>query len=450
MRRPTFWLALPIAGVLAIGAYFATRPKWRPASEAEIRAILDPALLETDPIDGAAQARFKRLARAMKRIEPSKRDSSFSRYRAEDDPLLKLIEQDSPVTDTIRCIVLEGTMQLPDQKIDPIFPSLRRLSTCFAFAGFRAARRLDVAKASKYLLTSLAFNKRLSECANEVYDIDRSLTADMVLFKQIGPAIPYLKEAQLAPLAAAMPPTLRADPNLRRGIRRDLQKGLLPVLADPLVWAQHETTSESPREHLAGLYSDEMTNSEILTYDARLTAQNVNRVFVPLLNNAMSGPDAQDLSGDAIAKSLAHDFPVSHMAGKEGFALTLAKHRFDWEMAQTRNSFGDRLILFWNALLPDAAYGLNFTRVTLREAIRTRIALHRYRLAHGHPAPSLQALVDAKLLPSLPLDGFGPGALRYDVKRSRLWSVGQNGKDDGGQAPLPDRAYQLDYVWETP
>jgi hypothetical protein len=344
-------------------------------------------------------------------------------------------------------------LQRPDRKVDPTNDQLRMLSQSFAVAGYRAAQGVRIGDAPKHLLTSLAINGRLIECAGEVYDVDRSLSANMVLFKQIGLALPFLKEAQLAPLAAAMPPTLRADPHLRRSLRRDLQNGMLPILPDPLVWAQHETTSEDPHRLLAGLFSDEMTGvprSDVLTYDARLTAQNVNRVFLPLLNNAMSGPDAQDASGDAFAKSLARDFPVSHTAGKEGFALTLAKHRFDWEMAQTRNSFGNRIILFWNNLLPHAAYELNFTRVTLREAIRTRIALRRYRLAHSRPAPSLQALVDAKLLPSLPLDGFGPGTLRYDVKRSRLWSVGQNGKDDGGQARLLDRAYQLDYVWETP
>ena len=70
-------------------------------------------------------------------------------------------------------------------------------------------------------------------------------------------------------------------------------------------------------------------------------------------------------------------------------------------------------------------------RLTL---LKTRLALHAYRLEHGGAAPrALEALVEAGYLKTLPIDPFsadGTDALRY--KDGEVWSVGRDGKDSGG------------------
>lgn len=83
-----------------------------------------------------------------------------------------------------------------------------------------------------------------------------------------------------------------------------------------------------------------------------------------------------------------------------------------------------------------------------REATRAWIALRLHRLERGHWPGRLQDLVEAGLLPRLPRDAFSGGTLQYDRARLVLWSVGEDGEDDGGQSPPAGRWSQDDAVWQ--
>lgn len=84
-------------------------------------------------------------------------------------------------------------------------------------------------------------------------------------------------------------------------------------------------------------------------------------------------------------------------------------------------------------------------------------ALERHRLAHGAFPPSLAELVPA-YLPSVPTDWMGGGPLHYERTDDgwfRLWSIGLNGKDDGGVfRKLTDngrsQSEDLDWPWPLP
>ncbi|MGV3614551.1 MAG: hypothetical protein ACO1SV_04365 [Fimbriimonas sp.] len=60
------------------------------------------------------------------------------------------------------------------------------------------------------------------------------------------------------------------------------------------------------------------------------------------------------------------------------------------------------------------------------------LAIRRSTLRFAQAPGSLQALVDSKLLPEIPGDPFAKGSLRYDPARKVVWSVGPDGRDDGG------------------
>lgn len=69
----------------------------------------------------------------------------------------------------------------------------------------------------------------------------------------------------------------------------------------------------------------------------------------------------------------------------------------------------------------------------------TALAVHRYRLSHGDWPQSLRDL-SAQDLPSEPRDPVGGGTLTYRRDPNRgfvLYSKGENGKDDGGDASVP-------------
>ncbi len=81
------------------------------------------------------------------------------------------------------------------------------------------------------------------------------------------------------------------------------------------------------------------------------------------------------------------------------------------------------------------------------EATRAILALRIHQLQRGALPVRLEELVELKLLPAPPPDGFSGGSLHYDRARKRLWSVGADGEDDGGESPAEGRWQQDDAVW---
>jgi hypothetical protein len=97
-----------------------------------------------------------------------------------------------------------------------------------------------------------------------------------------------------------------------------------------------------------------------------------------------------------------------------------------------------------------------------REVVLTAIALKRYHLRHHAYPPNLAALVP-EFLPAMPLDLIDAAPLRYRRQEASflLYSVGEDGNDDGGDArPVPEASssrtrnlYWLrgrDWVWPQP
>jgi len=92
-----------------------------------------------------------------------------------------------------------------------------------------------------------------------------------------------------------------------------------------------------------------------------------------------------------------------------------------------------------------------------RDVLATMLAMRLYEIDHGEPPETLSALVP-KYLPALPLDPFDPdnSPLRYIPHHSPplLYSVGLDGKDDGGlrsasaqKDPMADRWIAQDVVY---
>ncbi|HEY5912617.1 MAG TPA: hypothetical protein VJA21_18605 [Verrucomicrobiae bacterium] len=87
---------------------------------------------------------------------------------------------------------------------------------------------------------------------------------------------------------------------------------------------------------------------------------------------------------------------------------------------------------------------------TERSLVLTAIALKRYQVRHGEAPQSLSALVP-EFLPSVPVDYMDGGSLRYRRQPEGgflLYSVGEDGKDDGGDASLPPGKTNLRMIWE--
>ncbi|MEQ1853431.1 MAG: hypothetical protein ABMA01_17780 [Chthoniobacteraceae bacterium] len=102
-----------------------------------------------------------------------------------------------------------------------------------------------------------------------------------------------------------------------------------------------------------------------------------------------------------------------------------------------------------------------YTQTLINEAI-IACALERHRIANGSYPDSLDAvrLADGKPLPPDPMDGKPMRYRKTTDGRYALWSVGFDGKDDGGKrvidekkgesTRLSDEKYVGDWVWDFP
>ncbi len=142
----------------------------------------------------------------------------------------------------------------------------------------------------------------------------------------------------------------------------------------------------------------------------------------------------------------------------EGFLPALdekahAIHLRALQSAETRNpSFYNRLRGVKAALFASQAIRVASHQNALDEA-RIACALERHRLAQGDYPTALHDLVPA-YLEQVPVDVVEGGTLRYSLPsptRFLLYSIGSDGKDDGGKAATtPEGRYDLergDWAW---
>ena len=85
---------------------------------------------------------------------------------------------------------------------------------------------------------------------------------------------------------------------------------------------------------------------------------------------------------------------------------------------------------------------------TQTNALRTILAIRLWRDGHnGTFPPNLDVLEQSGILKASPRDFFGNGPFHYDQARKLLWSVGEDGQDNGGMDPPDDFANTKDLVW---
>ncbi len=89
-----------------------------------------------------------------------------------------------------------------------------------------------------------------------------------------------------------------------------------------------------------------------------------------------------------------------------------------------------------------------------RRLAAAALAIRLYQTDHGGKRPAALADLVPAYLPAVPIDPFAPGGLplRYsESPTARLWSVGENGRDDGGSlAPAKSEGGRVRDEWAAP
>lgn len=440
LGKTVFFTVLGLASALGAVGYFQTRATWRTATESELRRVIDPALLVRSKSDPAARDRYDRMVEI---VSAMKSPAGYGMPKKR-EILSAFLQNEKSRIEALERILAEGPMErpLPSWNPDSFVPSARITIAVKALAW------AGTAEAAAGRTESAARLFRLGLLLAFCLDGHHVNTIDMVMqgahanevFRALYPLLSKFDEHELQAIAQAIPPAKLIDEDYRRAVRLEFQGLILPALADPRAWNQKATGD--PR---APINTDDLPGS----YDAFETARLMSDALVANMANAGTRrPYLNDVYGPR-ARFLFLTLPTDHSAGAKGLWVPIRKVQYRIQMARTANSFARQN--FFPTLENSYAFAESSLRGrTIREAIHTLVALHRYRLRYQTVAPSLDHLVQEKLLTAPPVDYMGRGLINYNAVRKRLWSVGENGKDDGGTDPKLYNLKAPDYIWATP
>lgn len=120
------------------------------------------------------------------------------------------------------------------------------------------------------------------------------------------------------------------------------------------------------------------------------------------------------------------------------------------QLAAIKNPFGKALLVDALEWEPDFARKLFQVALANNELAMTVVAINIYESRHSRLPENLKALVDEKIIETIPVDPFG-GNLKYSRKRSLLWSNWTDGVDHGGvdARKFPQPGFELLKTFEA-
>jgi hypothetical protein len=456
MSRPggAFYGALTIA-VAALGIVcWAARPTWRPATDAEVRSVLNPLLLEATPSDPAARRRFREVSDTVQALGLADFTVALNVSPAPKRPEMvrDFVRRCRPQLRRLAVLSGEGPLEGPPparNRQDLPLVTVRVYGLpCLAQIAEARARDGNAEEAGELLALAARLFNRL-DAASQTLGAHVMASSERRRFEiEVGRSLPRYGEIELGKLAAELHGEMADDPALRRVFRNEFQTYLLPVLSDPGAYFRREYPNEDPDRLLSSLV---WTGKEDApgNYEAVPSAQEADRVVGGMLENLRRPWAKQDPRPSTYHFALGKRVPPPTSPGKTGLRQWWARLSDRVEMRRVPNSIG-AILVHRLTLSPNPIVAESFFDRTRREGFRAKIALRRYQLRHHRRAPSLQALVDEGFLNSLPSDFFGNGPLHYDASRGVLWSVGTNGRDDGGNAVLLGSFTERDVAWLAP
>ena len=177
-----------------------------------------------------------------------------------------------------------------------------------------------------------------------------------------------------------------------------------------------------------------------LPVDEKGTIQEANKIFLAVDKNLKGDYAHRDTYPETALSSLSKE--IDPLLEGDAFEnqSTFQALQTRWTLWRHPNVTGKYLI--YHEMPEVLAFQKNvFRNRTNIEADRLQLALTVYEKSHGSTAKDLNDLVTSKILPSVPIDPYSGQPFRYDPARNLIWSVGEDGKDDGGN-PKSDILFQ--------
>ncbi len=403
-----FWLSFGgmVVAALGAGCYAAFTPKLGHATRAQIEAAIPASLKVVEPSDPVAEARYERLVVVVARLKGFRLEdaegSRFARlgapgYKAPDPAARRrLVEEGRPVVDEVARLLAGGGVRPPLRRLDTAYPQdywFRMTARLLALKALEAASRGDRPACARAVLLGLRFGRALKAGGGVIFDGRTAAACEGHAFRaaydaeMAGGLDARGREAVLAALPARQGP----DPAMAGRLRRDFQETILPYLAEP--------------KRLIPVIGDTDDHPFAGTLNPVASARLLGRVYDAALADAMRPPYAQSGLAERLSDEAAERLPDSmRTGGVDGL----------WNRALLNlgpNTLGRAL----------AASGPGYARLAVLDA-RGRAGANLARAV---------ILLRSSRSVDLP-DPFAKGKLRIDPKRRVVWSVGENGVDDGG------------------
>ncbi len=398
------WAAFWAIFVLALGAgcFVMLMPKIGHASRAEIEAVLPASLKVQDTPDPAGLDRYDQLVAIVSSLNYRDTDQGLGSSLKPGDPaaVQRALAMGKGPMEEVKKILDKGSLRYPERKVNMLFrdsPNLKSFAKLIALATKDAVDRGDHDGAARYASLGLQYGAALRRGGGVLIDALVAIAAEGISAKAAydaemgGGFDPKGRAALLAQLPVETGPM----PELGDSVRRDFQTMFLPILLDPQ--GQMEALSV---EANGGARDLDKPKSMAGTFDPVATAKISGGIYAATIRDSALPLNKQTKAGQKLAEEARIGLPDHN--GPE-FLYRL-------EMNMGRNTIGRSIAAMGGF---EQLANVSRRRATERNLVRAVLLLRSGQT------------------PSLP-DPYGTGKLRIDRKRRIVWSVGEDGKDDGG------------------
>jgi len=428
-----------VTGVVSGVAFMALRPKWVTATREEVDKVIDPVLLQKEPPDDAAEARYARLTALVKQVQSSEPpyvpghkltvseiNAAAKSFRVKNESLIREIEK----------VLFEGPYRHEPKPFEVYALAndrivVKGIGYMIADTNSTTAKRLHALKLGKL------FIQREWESSRSTMQVLSNVAASSIIDKTARRFLSSnLLTLEQAKGLLTQLPDMERETDLSQSIVGEFQTSVYPYLPDPKAYGKELEKDSS----LSLLFAESQAHEDpVGCYNALWTAKAFSDLAMEALRNStLRSGKAVTPVGDRIARA-ANALPEEDTDGKEGFRLWWARNSFRYRMALIPNSFAYSIAPF--ASTREIVRFRDETRAWHR-LIRLQVACAVYAGEKGGLPPALGDLQSTGILKSLPQDPFGDGPMHYDPVRRMIWS---NGLDE-----VDGKASELDGMMNRP